>query len=153
MDIITAHHADALVDYSGLSKTLGDLERGFSLLEFLDLCAVLEGIILHDRLLMVGAIFPSSTPSSQNERWSSLLKPLVDAGILVNAPSTASADPGPRPVGSRWGDLNVRADPRRGPALARSSELVVCYINRLTSATHCILMAHARCTRHPTLPE
>lgn len=55
-------YSDALVDYSGLSKTLGDLGHGFSLLEFLDLCAVLEGIVLHDRLVVVGGESLLSNP-------------------------------------------------------------------------------------------
>ena len=54
------------------------------------------------------------------------MKPLLDAGVLVAAPRTRPADPGPRPAdaaGERG--FNVRAHVRRGSAamLTRSTEL------------------------------
>lgn len=144
-----AHYSDALVDYSGLSKTLGDLGHSFSLLEFLDLCAVLEGIVLHDRLVVVGGdslissfvetkrsqtrqsplsrhVTSRVVPSPGMERWRNLVKPLVDAGVLVSAPRTSLGDPGPKPAdaaGERG--FNARAHVYRGlaPMLARSTEL------------------------------
>ncbi len=147
MNQIAGHYSDALVDYSGLSKTLGDLGHSFSLLEFLDLCAVLEGIVLHDRLVVVGSdslisgpveTQPSqqSAPSPQAlprvvrspgmERWRSLVKPLVDAGVLVAAPRTRPGNAGPKPpddAGERG--FNIRAHVSRGSArmFARSTEL------------------------------
>ncbi len=150
MNQTAAHYSDALVDYSGLSKTLGDLGHSFSLLEFLDLCAVLEGIVLHDRLVVVGGdslvtqpvetqrakvgqhasssdARPSRVvPSPGMERWRSILKPLVDADVLVAAPRTRPGNPGPKPaVAAGECGFNARAHVRRGsvPMLARSTEL------------------------------
>ena len=70
MSQTAARHSDALVDYSGLSKTLGDLGHSFSLLEFLDLCAVLEGIVLHDRLVVVGGNSLLANPLETQPRQS-----------------------------------------------------------------------------------
>ena len=47
------YESSALVDHSGLVKTVATLSESFCLLEFLDLCTLLEGIILHDQLLVV----------------------------------------------------------------------------------------------------
>lgn len=147
MNQTAGHYSDALVDYSGLSKTLGDLGHSFSLLEFLDLCAVLEGIVLHDRLVVVGGDslvsgpldtqpHQQSVPSRQTlpgvvrsqgmERWRSLVKPLVDAGVLVAAPRTRPGNAGPKPADSAGErGFNVRAHLSRGsaPMIARSTEL------------------------------
>jgi hypothetical protein len=109
----------------------------------------LEGIVLHDRLVVVGGdsllSSPADTqrpqvrqshpsrlaaapivPSPGIERWRNLVKPLVDAGVLVPAPRTRLGNPGPRPAdatGERC--FNIRAQVRRGlaPMLARSTEL------------------------------
>ena len=147
MNQTAGHYSDALVDYSGLSKTLGGLVHSFSLLEFLDLCAILEGIVLHDRLVVVGGnslvsgLFDTqppqqSVPSHQAlpgvdrsqgmERWRSLVKPLVDAGVLVAAPHTRPGNAGPKPADSAGErGFNVRAHLSRGsaPMIARSTEL------------------------------
>lgn len=149
MNPTEAHYSDALVDYSGLSKTLGDLGHSFSLLEFLDLCAVLEGIVLHDRLVVVGGDSlisspvetrpqqtrqPSRAPRVESrvvsspgmERWRALAKPLFDAGVLVPAPRTRLGNPGPRPAdAAAERGFNARAYARQGstPALAKSTEL------------------------------
>jgi len=41
----------ALIDWNDFGKTIGDVNGGFSLLEFLDYCTVLEGIILYYELV------------------------------------------------------------------------------------------------------
>jgi hypothetical protein len=74
--MVDPHLSSALVDYSGFGKTINDLNGSFSLLEFLDLCAILEGLVLHDRLIVVGG-------KAMPERWSENLKPLLDADVLV----------------------------------------------------------------------
>lgn len=92
--------SDALVDYSGLSKTVADIQRGFSLVEFLDACALVEGIVLHDRLLVVGGdlLFPAKAEQSRLGALAEPLHPLVDAGVLHIAPKTGPARfMGPRP--------------------------------------------------------
>jgi hypothetical protein len=95
--------SDALVDYSGFAKTLGDLRGSFSLLEFLDLCAILEGLVLHDRLIMVGG-------DTLQEKWESFLKPLLDEGIILRLPSKKKVNPGPRPDEARdQRDFNLQA--------------------------------------------
>lgn len=71
-----AHLSSALVDYSGFGKTINDLNGAFSLLEFLDLCAILEGLVLHDRLIVVSG-------KAMPDRWSDVIKPLLDANVLL----------------------------------------------------------------------
>ena len=46
--------SSALVDNQGFTKTLIALDDEFSLMEFLDLCTILEGITVHDQLVLVG---------------------------------------------------------------------------------------------------
>lgn len=90
-------YSSALVDYSGFSKTLNDLNSSFSLLEFLDLCAILEGLILHDKLVVVRG-------KNIAEHHQVLLKPLFDEGILVHEPEYSPViDPGQKP-GDRAGE-------------------------------------------------
>lgn len=85
------YHSVALVDYSGLGKTINDLRGSFSLLEFLDLCAILEGVVLHDRLIVV-------QEHNAPERWQDLLKPLYEGGVILPEPTeTPAIAPGPRP--------------------------------------------------------
>jgi hypothetical protein len=82
---------DALVDYSGFAKTIHDLASSFGLLEFTDLCAVIEGVVLHDRLVMVGPPLP--------DQFATAITPLTDAGVVVMEPgrSTPVDPPEPRP--------------------------------------------------------
>ncbi len=69
MEITTAHYSDVLVDYSGLSKTLGDLEHSFSPLEFLDLCLVNMEMVFYSRQLCGQVRFPKgfSAACSSND--------------------------------------------------------------------------------------
>lgn len=103
--------SSALVDYSGFGKTINDLHGSFSLLEFLDFCAILEGLVLHDQLIVVQG-------NSLPDRWNDVLKPLFDSGVVIAEDGNAKPiDPGPRidrrnvPHGMRF--------PRNG--IARSS--------------------------------
>lgn len=85
------YYSDAVVDFSGFGKTIGDLQSSFSLLEFLDYCAIMEGLVLHDRLIVVGA-------NNGLDKWKEFLKPLEANGILViPKDKTPVAAPGGRP--------------------------------------------------------
>ena len=64
----------ALVGWSGFGKTIGDVQGGFSLLEFLDYCTVLEGIILYDELVPVGGKIKG--------KWEAEINLLQTAGVL-----------------------------------------------------------------------
>jgi hypothetical protein len=80
----------ALVDWSGFGKTIGDVQGGFSLLEFLDYCTVLEGVILYDELVPVGARI--------KDKWETEINLLQAAGVLSNEEvKSTPADVGPRP--------------------------------------------------------
>lgn len=80
----------ALVDWSGFCKTIRDVQSGFSLLEFLDYCTVLEGIILYDELVPVGE-------KIQN-KWKEEIELLQMAGVLSKeVVNSIPADVGPRP--------------------------------------------------------
>lgn len=80
----------ALVDWSGFGKTIGDVQGGFSLLEFLDYCTVLEGIILYDELVPVGG-------KIQN-KWEDETNLLRSAGVLsTDNISSKPAEVGPKP--------------------------------------------------------
>ena len=72
--------SDALVDYGGIAKTVNDLYGRFSILQFLDFCSLTEGIVLHDRLIMVGA-------KQLPKKWEAALKPLIDHNVLIPEPS------------------------------------------------------------------
>jgi len=76
---------EALVDYSGLGKTVNDLLGRFSILQFLDFCSLVEGIILYDRLIMVGSINKNVGGSNDNieGRWNDNLKLLLDEKVII----------------------------------------------------------------------
>ncbi len=77
------HFSDAIVDYSGIGKTVNDLRSRFQLLEFLDLCSFMEGVVLHDRVIIVGI-------EKSPEKWKPALQPLLDAGVLIPEPSLST---------------------------------------------------------------
>jgi hypothetical protein len=81
---------DALVDYSGILKTVGDLQDEFSLLNLLDYCAIVEGLVLHDRLVMVGATDHSKSQESRIAvKITEKLAPWLSANVLVYDPDPA----------------------------------------------------------------
>jgi hypothetical protein len=87
---MTKYVSQALVDWSGFGKTIGDVQGGFSLLEFLDYCTVLEGIILYDELIPVG--------EKLNDKWETEINLLQAAGLLSKEEvKSKPADVGPRP--------------------------------------------------------
>lgn len=99
----------ALVDWSGFGKTIGDVQGGFSLLEFLDYCTVLEGIILYDELVPVGGRI--------KDKWDAEINLLQAAGVLSREDvKSMPADIGPRPdERNRWQNSRIN------PSIARSS--------------------------------
>jgi hypothetical protein len=61
------YYSDALIDTSAISKTIASVvtgttwssagsRRDLPLLEFLDFCSLVEGIVLHDRLIAIKPI-------------------------------------------------------------------------------------------------
>lgn len=84
----------ATIDYSALGKTVNDLRGGFRAIEFLDLCALIEAIVLHDEILVV-------TPKQVQmpDKWTAALKPWLDAGVLkvLDLDRTHAMHSGPRP--------------------------------------------------------
>lgn len=80
----------ALVDWSGFGKTIGDVQGSFSLLEFLDYCTVLEGLILYDELVPVG--------KQLEGKWEEEIQLLYAAGVLSKQNvNSKPANVGPRP--------------------------------------------------------
>lgn len=80
----------ALVDWSGFGKTIGDVQGSFSLLEFLDFCTVLEGIILYDELVPIG--------NKLKGKWEQEVRLLTAAGVISKQEvNSQPADVGPRP--------------------------------------------------------
>ncbi len=78
------HANDAIVDYAGILKTVGDLQDRFSLMNLLDYCVIVEGLVLHNRLVMVGAT--PHAASAESRVWRTIsekLKPWLDEGVLV----------------------------------------------------------------------
>jgi hypothetical protein len=67
---------NALVDYSGVAKTVNDLQGRFSLLQLLDLCVLVEGIVLYEQLIMIGT-------RKLPDMWEPVLKPLLENNVLV----------------------------------------------------------------------
>jgi len=87
---ITLHLSETLVDASATCKTVGDLTGRLNIIDLLDLCTLVEAVVLHDRILMIGAI--------PHDRFHELLRPLFDSGVLVQDNSrTRIADLGPEP--------------------------------------------------------
>jgi hypothetical protein len=81
---------DALVDYAGILKTVGDLQDEFSLLNLLDYCAIVEGLVLHDRLVMVGATEHSKSKDSRFAvKIAEKLAPWLSANVLIYDPDPA----------------------------------------------------------------
>lgn len=70
------YQSKALVDSSGFGKTVGDVQNDFSLLEFLDYCTVLEGIVIYDELIPVAQL-PRDDMS-----WQSEIDKLNKEGVL-----------------------------------------------------------------------
>jgi hypothetical protein len=78
------HANDAIVDYAGILKTVGDLQDRFSLMNLLDYCVIVEGLVLHNRLVMVGSTPHAASAESRVGRTiSEKLKPWLDEGVLV----------------------------------------------------------------------
>ena len=78
------HANDAIVDYAGVLKTVGDLQDRFSLMNLLDYCVIVEGLVLHNRLVMVGATPHAVSEGSRvGEKIREKLKPWMDEGALV----------------------------------------------------------------------
>jgi len=99
----------ALVDWSGFGKTIGDVQGGFSLLEFLDYCTVLEGIILYDELVSVGKKIAN--------KWEEEIELLQTNGVLSKeGVNSRPANVGPKPV-----DRNRMHYSRMNTDVARSS--------------------------------
>lgn len=46
--------SSAIVDYSAFEKTLNDIFEGFEEMRFMDLCVLIEGIVLYDKLVIIG---------------------------------------------------------------------------------------------------
>jgi hypothetical protein len=114
------HFSDAIVDFSGFSKTIGDLQSSFSLLEFLDYCSVMEGIVLHDRLIAVG-------DTQNTERWKNLVSPLENAGVIVYPEKKSRPiHPGERPThltNERKYNVDALQRRRRDHRVARSTHM------------------------------
>ncbi len=126
------YYSDALVDFSGFGKTIGDLSSSFSLLEFLDYCAVLEGIVLHDRLIVIGAF-------KHFEKWNDFFNLLEREGVILRyGKNTKIISPGERPsqfINER--DFNVDSTNRRHKRhrIARSTHMDSWYeVGRLLRA-------------------
>ena len=77
--------SEALVDYSGIGKTVNDLLGRFSILQFLDFCSLIEGVVLYDRLIMVGGVANRVGGPDDNieDRWNEGLKLLLDESVIV----------------------------------------------------------------------
>lgn len=82
---MTDYLNEALVDYSGIGKTVNDLLARFSILQFLDFCSLVEGIVLYDRLIMVGGINSVVGGPNDNveDRWNEGLKTFLDENVIV----------------------------------------------------------------------
>jgi len=76
------HPNDALVDYAGILKTVGDLQEEFSLINLLDYCVLVEGLVLHNRLVMVGSD-EHSRSGRVGDKIQEKLKPWIDEGVIV----------------------------------------------------------------------
>ena len=84
----------ALVDYSGLGKTVNYLFtgiRGLSIVTFLDFCTILEAVILYDKLIVVG------DPKKENSNFFGPLQELVKNGILTHESQRSRIAKIPRP--------------------------------------------------------
>jgi hypothetical protein len=101
----------ALVGWSGFGKTIGDVQGGFSLLEFLDYCTVLEGIVLYDLLVPIGG-------KIQN-KWEAEIDLLQKSGVL----SQEQIKSKPANIGPRPDNENTRRIQHYhiNPSIARSS--------------------------------
>lgn len=101
----------ALVDWSGFGKTIGDVQGGFSLLEFLDYCTVLEGVVLYDMLIPIGEKIQT--------KWETEIELLQKSGVLSQEEiKSKPANIGPRPDNGS----NIRAQHYHiKPSVARSS--------------------------------
>ena len=84
----------ALVDYSGLGKTVNYLLTGFkefSIVNFLDFCTILEAVVLYDKLIVVG------DPKKENDNFFGPLKELSKNGILEHESQRSRIAKIPRP--------------------------------------------------------
>jgi len=92
------YKSKALVDWSGFGKTIGDVQGGFSLLEFLDFCTAIEGIVLYDLLVPVGGKIKN--------KWESEIALLQSSGVLSEDEiKSRPAEVGPRPDTNRGGGI------------------------------------------------
>lgn len=92
-----------------MEKLLVIVQGGFSLLEFLDYCTVLEGIILYDELVPVGGRI--------KDKWNTEIELLQAAGVTSKEEvKSKPADIGPRPD-----EMDRRQHARIDPSIARSS--------------------------------
>ncbi|MBF0378258.1 MAG: hypothetical protein HQK72_12360 [Desulfamplus sp.] len=83
---------EALVDYSGIAKTVNDLLSRFTILQFLDFCSLVEGIVLYDRLIMVGGVNSKVGVPNDNieDRWNEGLKLFLDEKVIVKESQRSS---------------------------------------------------------------
>ncbi len=58
--------SSALIDYSAFEKTLNDIFEGFEDMRFMDLCVLIEGIVLYDKLVIIGK---TSMPLGKNHNY------------------------------------------------------------------------------------
>lgn len=58
--------SSAIIDYSGFEKTVNDIFAGYEKMRFLDLCAIIEGIVLYDKLIVVGDSTIGNFQNSKN---------------------------------------------------------------------------------------
>lgn len=84
--------SEALVDYSGIGKTVNDLLGRFSVLQFLDFCTFIEGVVLYDRLIMVGggAMRADGTEGDVITRWNENIQLLFDESVVVREEQRSS---------------------------------------------------------------
>lgn len=105
------YQSKALVDSSGFGKTVGDIQGDFSLLEFLDYCTVLEGIVIHDELIPVAKL------SRNNMSWQSEIDKLHEEGVL----SKETIESNPLEVGNMPNNSCPHPRNRNKGYIARSS--------------------------------
>lgn len=71
--------SSALVDYSAFEKTLNDIFEGFEIMRFMDLCVLIEGIVLYDKLVIIGK---TSKPLGKNPNYKNS-DILVENGVAI----------------------------------------------------------------------
>lgn len=78
------YSSQALVDYSGLGKTVRGIRESFSMPNFFDFCSFIEGVILYDKLMLVGSLEArAKVPAGAVNNIDEALKPLLHEMILI----------------------------------------------------------------------